>query len=99
MGVGALKELDKTHGEVKSMHTAAASRGIGVARALLDHVLAVALARGYRRVSLETGTTDVFVPARALYARAGFVRCDPFNGYRDRPNSVCMTLSLSRHER
>ena len=95
VGVGALKELDEAHGEVKSMHTAASARGSGVARAMLDHLLGVARKRRYRRVSLETGTMEVFTPARALYASAGFVRCDPFNGYWESPNSVCMTLELS----
>ena len=67
LGVGALKHLDDTHGELKSMHTAAAARGQGVGRAMVEHLLAVARGRGYRRVSLETGTMDEFAPARALY--------------------------------
>ena len=94
LGVGALKQLDATHAEVKSMHTAAEARGRGVARAMLDHLLGLARGRGCRRVSLETGSMDAFAPARALYETAGFQRCPPFADYWDSPNSVCMTLEL-----
>ena len=76
------------------MHTALEHRGKGVAGRLLAHVLEVARGRGYRRVSLETGTMGGFAPARALYARQGFVVCPPFGDYRVDPNSVCMTLDL-----
>jgi putative acetyltransferase len=95
LAVGALKELDETHGELKSMHTAEVARGNGIGGAMLTHLLEVARARGYRRVSLETGSMDAFVPARSLYARAGFVPCEPFADYPDSPNSTCMTLALS----
>src|SRR5437870_13096405 len=66
LGVGALKQLDDVHAELKSMHTAAAARGRGVGRALVAHLVAVARARGCRRVSLETGSMAAFAPARAL---------------------------------
>ena len=94
LGVGALLELDPDHGELKSMHTAVDARGRGVGRAMVLHLLALARRRSYRRVSLETGTTDAFAAARTLYASEGFVVCPPFNGYRDSPHSVCMTLEL-----
>lgn len=94
LGVGALRELDTTHGEIKSMHTAQIARGNGVGRTILEHLLAAAVSRGYSRVSLETGTMDEFAAARALYARAGFEDCPPFADYFDSPNSVCMTLEL-----
>jgi putative acetyltransferase len=81
LGVGAIKELDPAHGELKSMHTAAVARGRGVGRAMLRHLLSVARARGYRRVLLETGTTPGFAAARALYAGAGFVPAEPFGDY------------------
>jgi len=93
-GCGALKELSPDHGEIKSMHTALAHRGKGVAARLLAHILDEARARSYRRVSLETGTMEGFAPARALYSRYGFVVCPPFAPYREDPNSVCMTLEL-----
>jgi len=94
VGIGALKHLDEGHGEIKSMHTAEEARGRGVGRAMLTGLLAEARARGYRRVSLETGTMAAFAAARDLYASAGFVVCGPFGGYRMSPNSVCMTLEL-----
>lgn len=91
LGVGAIAEIAPGHGEIKSMHTAAAARRRGVAGTLLDHLLALADARGYARVSLETGTEDGFAAARALYARAGFAECPPFGSYRESPNSVFLT--------
>jgi len=94
IGVGALKQLSAEHGEIKSMHTAEAARGRGVGSALLRHIMAAARARGMSRLSLETGSWAYFIPARALYARHGFVECAPFGEYREDPNSVFMTLQL-----
>jgi putative acetyltransferase len=93
-GCGALKELDPQHGEIKSMRTAAAHRRQGVARQLLQHMLSEAKRRGYTRVSLETGSKDFFLPARALYASFGFEPCPPFADYRADPHSVFMTKEL-----
>lgn len=81
LGVAAIKELDPAHAEIKSMHTASEARGRGVGRALLAHLLDTAKARGYQRVSLETGTTPGFAAARALYESAGFVPTGPFADY------------------
>ena len=94
VGVGALKHLDPSHAEIKSMHTAEAARRRGIGRAMVEHLVAVARARRYRRVSLETGSAPVFAPARALYASAGFAPCGPFSDYRLSPNSAYMTLEL-----
>ncbi len=94
LGVGALKRLSADHGEVKSMHTAEAARGRGVGSALLRQIVATARARGMTRLSLETGSWAYFLPARALYARHGFVECGPFGEYREDPNRVFMTLGL-----
>jgi putative acetyltransferase len=94
-GCGALKELDPAHGEVKSMRTAAPFLRQGVGSLVLAHLIAVARRRRYRRLSLETGSQDVFVPARALYARFGFAVCGPFASYVEDPNSVYMTLALA----
>ncbi|QEO09397.1 GNAT family N-acetyltransferase [Protaetiibacter larvae] len=96
LGCVALKQLDPTHGELKTMRTDAAARGRGFGRLLLEHVLAEATARGYRRISLETGTQEFFRPARTLYARAGFVETGPFADYRLDPFSVFMTRELAR---
>lgn len=95
LAVGALRQLDPGHGELKSMHTAARARGRGFGRAMLEHLLGLARERGYRQVSLETGTTAAFAPARKLYASAGFVACGPFGDYRESPNNTFMTLPLA----
>jgi putative acetyltransferase len=94
LGFGALRELDPTHGEIKSMRTASASRGRGVGSALVRHVVAEGRRRGYRRLSLETGSSDHFAPARRLYERHGFVPCAPFGDYRPDRHSVHLTMVL-----
>jgi putative acetyltransferase len=91
LGCGALKQLDERHGEIKSMRTAESARRRGVARAVLQHILAEARRRGYARLSLETGAQPFFEPARRLYASFGFEPCGPFDRYTDDPNSVFMT--------
>ncbi|MGW2665234.1 GNAT family N-acetyltransferase [Nocardia tengchongensis] len=93
-GCGAIKELDPTHGEIKSMRTTAAYRGRGVASQLLRHILAEAGARGYRRLSLETGSSEFYRPAVRLYERYGFEHCGPFADYAEDPHSVFMTRAL-----
>lgn len=94
LGMGAIKRIDDSHAEIKSMHVVAEARGRGLAVLLLDHLLTEARRLNYARLSLETGIEDVFAPARALYARAGFVQCPPFDGYWDDPNSLFMTRQL-----
>ena len=94
LGCGALRELSSTHGEVKSMRTASAHLRKGVASRLVDRMIRVAKSRGYRRLSLETGAADAFLPARTLYARFGFEPCGPFGSYVDDPFSVFMSLEL-----
>jgi putative acetyltransferase len=94
LGVGALLQLDASHAEIKSMHVAAPTRGRGVGRAIVLHIVAVARARGCRRVSLETGSGPAFARARALYASVGFIDCEPFASYEPSEHNVCMTLAL-----
>jgi putative acetyltransferase len=94
LGVGAIKELDAEHAELKSMHTAAEARGRGVGRAMLDHLLCVAKSRGYRRVSLETGTTPGFTAARAMYSSSGFVPGEPFADYVRSEDNTFYTRTL-----
>jgi putative acetyltransferase len=94
LGCAALKELDRRHGEVKSMRTPAARRRTGAGRALLMHVIETARARGYERLSLETGPVIGFEAAHRLYESAGFTRTGPFGDYRADPFSVFMTLAL-----
>lgn len=94
LGCGALKELDKHHAEIKSMRTASKHLRKGVARFVLNHILEEAKNRGYKRLSLETGSTEAFDPARKLYANFGFTYCAPFNGYVEDPYSVFMTKEI-----
>jgi putative acetyltransferase len=94
LGCGALKELAADHGEIKSMRTPAAHRRRGAGRAILEHIIAEARRRGYRRLSLETGSSAPFHPAHRLYARAGFTSCGPFGEYASGPNNLFMTLAL-----
>lgn len=93
-GCGALKELDRRHGEIKSMRTAYAYQRRGVGSVIVRHIISEAQARGYRRLSLETGSMAYFEAARRLYAKHGFTYCAPFVGYREDPNSVFMTKEL-----
>lgn len=94
LAIGALKQLSDDEAEVKSMHTADAARGAGIGRAMLTHLIGVAADRGYRLLSLETGTMSGFAPARALYASAGFTQCGAFADYPETPHSVFMSLAL-----
>jgi putative acetyltransferase len=94
VGVGALKELASDHGEVKSMRTAPVALGQGVGRAMLRHIVAEAQARGYKRLSLETGNTEPFQPALRLYASEGFEPWGPFGGYKDIPFSSFLSRKL-----
>jgi putative acetyltransferase len=94
LAIGALRHLDDRHAEIKSMHTAEAARGLGLARAMLDRLIALARERGHTRASLETGSMAAFGPARALYASAGFTECGPFADYAPSVNSTFMTLAL-----
>jgi len=94
LALGALKQLDPRHAELKSMHTAEQVRGRGIGRTVLGHLLDVARSRGFRRVSLETGSTPPFAPARSLYASVGFVPCAPFGEYSQNRQNTFMTLSL-----
>lgn len=98
LGIGALKQLDPEHAELRSMYTAGTARRRGVGRALVDHLVGVAAARGVHRVSLECGAGDAFVAARSLYAAAGFVPCEAFGEYVKTPDNVFMTrvLDLAR---
>jgi putative acetyltransferase len=94
IGCGALKELEPGHGEIKSMRTATAFRGRGAGRTMLRYILDEAEKRGYRRLSLETGSMDAFEPARKLYESHGFKYCGPFADYVLDPYSMFMTKEI-----
>ena len=91
---GAIKQLDEGHGELKSMRAHPDYRGKGAGRAVLDHLLHIARERGYTRLSLETGATGQFEPARSLYRAHGFAECGPFGDYEEDPFSLFMTREL-----
>lgn len=91
---GAIKHLADDHGELKSMRAHPDFRGKGAGKAILHHLTAVARARGYARLSLETGRPDPFLPARRLYEAHGFAECPPFGDYVADDFSVCMTRTL-----
>lgn len=94
MGCGALRELDSTHGKIKSMRTPTALRRRGAGRLILSHIIAVAKSCSYERLSLETGSMNAFKPAQQLYEKFGFSRCGPFGDYVEDPYSVFMVLRL-----
>lgn len=95
-GFGALKQLDETHGEVKSMRAAPTARRTGAGRAILNHIIAESRKRGYARLSLETGTAPLHAPAVSLYRSAGFVSCGPFAAYQASPHNQFLSLDLLR---
>jgi putative acetyltransferase len=94
VGFGALRQLEPGHGEVKSMRTVPGQLRRGVARAMLAHVVETARARGYTRLSLETGTGASFLPAIALYEAFGFEACGPFADYAASPHNCFFTRTV-----
>jgi putative acetyltransferase len=93
-GCGALKSLDASHGEIKSMRVVDAFLGQGVGRAVLSHIMLEATIRGLKRLSLETGSGAAFEPALKLYQSVGFETCPPFGAYVLDPFSVFMTREI-----
>ena len=94
VATGALATVEDGHEELKSMRTDPALRGRGLGRSMLAFLVADAEARGIRRLSLETGSAAFFVPARTMYAAAGFRECAPFGGYLPDQHSTFLTLEL-----
>ncbi|MCF6274880.1 MAG: GNAT family N-acetyltransferase [Robiginitomaculum sp.] len=94
LGCGALKELDKTHGEIKSMRTTSAALRRGVGSTVLAHIIEQAQTRGYKRLSLETANNQPYAAARALYEKFGFEYCAPFADYEEGTFSLFMKLNL-----
>lgn len=92
--VGALKRLDPTRGEIKSMRTHPDFLRQGIAAALLETIIAHAKTEGLRTLSLETGSGPVFEPALALYRRRGFVNGPAFADYVLTDFNQCLHLAL-----
>ena len=93
-GMGAIRALDATSGELKSMHTPQAMRGHGHGARLLAYLIQQARARGYARLYLETGPGPDHAASRRLYSRHGFAQCGRFGDYPEDPNSAFMVLML-----
>jgi putative acetyltransferase len=93
-GVGALKALNATHGEIKSMRTSSNYLRQGIAAKLLTHIIEQATLQGYKKLSLETGTAKAFLPAQKLYTQFGFKKCEPFGNYEQDPYSLFMSKVL-----
>jgi len=91
VGVGAMRKLDGDHAELKSMHTLAKSRGLGVGKAIVAHIEDFARSSGIERISLETGTSEAFKPARELYKSLGYKSCEAFGDYLLSEDNMCMT--------
>ena len=91
VGVGAIRRLDEHHAELKSMHTLAKSRGLGIGKAMVVQIEEFAKSNGVDRMSLETGTNEAFRPARELYKSLGYESCDAFGDYVLSEDNMCMT--------
>ncbi|MFD7748790.1 GNAT family N-acetyltransferase [Streptomyces sp. NPDC059698] len=94
VGCGALKKLNSRHAELKAFHTRSDRKRSGVASLLLSHILAEAERDGIEKISLETGASGYFNPARNLYKKFGFIPCGPFAEYETDPNNIFMTRFL-----
>lgn len=94
VGVGAIRKLDADHAELKSMHTLAKSRGNGIGKAMVAHIEAFAKLEGMKRLSLETGSSEAFKPARELYKSLGYEECEAFGDYVLSEHNTCMTKIL-----
>lgn len=92
--IGALKVLDETRGEIKSMRAADEWRGSGAGKAMLAHLIEEARSRGLGWLGLETGRHRVFEPAQRLYARHGFSECEAFGSYANDDFCLCMSRTL-----
>ena len=91
VSVGAIRKLHADHAELKSMHTLAKFRGNGISKAIVAHIEDFAKAQGFKRISLETGTTEAFAPARGLYKTLGYKECEAFSDYSPNEYSTFMT--------
>ncbi|MBF8252856.1 MAG: putative acetyltransferase [Actinobacteria bacterium] len=94
VGVGAIRRLDADHAELKSMHTLAKTRGNGIGKAMVAHIEAFAKVQGMQRISLETGSSEPFKPARELYKSLGYEECEAFGEYVLSEHNTCMTKTI-----
>ena len=97
MGVGALKFLDKTHGEFKSIRVNDKFRNKKNGLKVINHLIKEAKKLDIEKLSLETGAGVFFNPARKLFNKCGFKVCNPFSHYKEDVNSVYMSMLISNH--
>ena len=95
IGSGALKFLDKEHGEFKSIRVNDKFRGQGNGSKVINHLINQAKKLNVKRLSLETGAGEFFLTARKLFNKCGFEACEPFSHYKNDINSVYMTMLIS----
>ena len=95
MGIGALKFLDKEHGEFKSIRVNDKFRKKGNGIKVINHLIDKAKKLKVKKLSLETGAGIFFNPARKLFNQCGFKACEPFSHYKKDINSVYMSLLIS----
>ena len=95
MGCGALKFLNKEHGEFKSIRVEDRFRKKDNGIKILKHLIFEAKKLNIKRISVETGTGDFFTPARKLFNKCGFKLCKPFAHYKEDPNSCYMSMLIS----
>ena len=94
IGCGALKFLEKNHGEFKSIRVADEFKKKGIGERIINHLIEEAKKLKISKLSIETGAGDFFLPARNLFSKFGFKSCPPFAHYKDDPNSCYYTLDL-----
>jgi len=94
IGCGALKFLEKNHGEFKSIRVADKFRKLGIGEKIIEHLIEEAKKLEVSKLSIETGAGDFFIPARKLFSKFGFKKCIPFAHYKEDPNSCYYTLDL-----
>ena len=94
IGCGALKFLDENHGEFKSIRVIDDFRKKGYGFKIINHLIEEAKKLDVKKLSLETGSGDFFLPARKLFQKVGFEKCSPFAHYKEDTNSCYMSLDL-----
>ena len=94
IGCGALKFLEKNHGEFKSIRVADQFRKKGIGERIINHLIEEAKKLKISKLSIETGAGDFFLPARNLFSKFGFKTCPPIAHYNDDPFSCYYTLNL-----
>tara|TARA_B100000902_G_scaffold246033_1_gene232900 strand:- start:113 stop:568 length:456 start_codon:yes stop_codon:yes gene_type:complete len=94
LGCGALKFLEKSHGEFKSIRVADEFKKKGIGERIINHLIDEAKKLKISKLSIETGAGDFFLPARNLFSKFGFKTCPPFAHYKEDPNSCYYTLDL-----